>query len=125
MGVAVATGDSWRVLEQYRYCVDDKGQERTDEHGSLMHRLSVGTVDAFQGREFDVVFVSLVRSNDHQEPRRRFGFTLTPNRLNVAMSRAKRLLVVAGDWGTFGLEVPETEPIRAFHELCAREEGRR
>jgi superfamily I DNA and/or RNA helicase len=88
-----------------------------------VHRLRVGTVDAFQGREFDVVVVSLVRSNSRGDPRHRFGFTLTPNRLNVAMSRAKRLLVVAGDWQTFGVDMTQTAPVRAFHALCLQEEA--
>ncbi len=118
-GLSEKSGTIWRVPDQYRYCLDEHGQEII-ENGQWVHRLRVGTVDAFQGREFDVVFVSLVRSNEMRDPRRRFGFTVTPNRLNVAMSRAKRMLVVAGDWATFNVDNPLTEPLRAFHELCER-----
>jgi hypothetical protein len=61
-------------------------------------RVRIGTVDAFQGREFDVVFLSTTRT---QKPGSRgpnpFGFLVLPNRLNVAMSRQKRLLVAVGD----------------------------
>jgi len=51
------------------------------------------TVDAFEGAEADIVIVDLVRSN----PRGITGFLEVHNRINVAMSRAKRLLVVVGD----------------------------
>ena len=54
-------------------------------------RLLVGTVDSFQGREFDVVFLSVVRTA------RGFGFLELYNRLNVAMSRQEKLLVAVGD----------------------------
>jgi superfamily I DNA and/or RNA helicase len=57
-------------------------------------RVSIGTVDAFQGREFDAVFLSCVRA------RGEVGFLAMPNRLNVAMSRARRLLVAFGHVGT-------------------------
>ena len=56
----------------------------------------VGSVDAFQGREFDAVFLSCVRSNRG----RRAGFLALENRICVAMSRARKLLVVCGDAGT-------------------------
>ena len=51
------------------------------------------TVDAFEGAEADIVIVDLVRSN----PRGMVGFLEVHNRINVAMSRAKRLLIVVGD----------------------------
>ena len=51
------------------------------------------TVDAFEGNEADIVIVDLVRSN----PRGMVGFLEVHNRINVAMSRAKRLLIVVGD----------------------------
>ena len=68
-------------------------------------RLCIGTVDAFQGKEFDVVFLSLVRSTKspgtHQKTEEhwnsRYGFLRLPNRMNVAMSRQRRLLILAGD----------------------------
>ena len=53
----------------------------------------INTVDAFQGRETDIVFYSVVRSNDKGS----LGFLKDVRRLNVAFSRAKELLVVVGD----------------------------
>ncbi len=69
-------------------------------------RIRIGTVDAFQGMEFDVVFLSLVRSNavamsDNRFLRKKFGFLLLENRVCVAMSRQERMLVVVGDGAMF------------------------
>ena len=50
--------------------------------------VKIDTVDSFEGREEDIVVISLVRSNE----RGRIGFLRVPNRLNVAISRAKRLV---------------------------------
>ena len=82
------------------------------EHSSLPIRVS--TVDRFQGMERNIVIVSMVRSNiiqssrNQQPDKKRYpnygypkqtslGFAQSPNRLNVALSRAKRLLVIVGN----------------------------
>ena len=72
-------------------------------------KLRIGTVDSFQGMEFDVVFLSMVRTfpqkwtpkDDDREKQARslFGHLCLYNRLNVSMSRQKKLLVVTGDSG--------------------------
>ena len=58
--------------------------------------VKIDTVDSFEGREEDLVVISLVRSNE----RGRIGFLRVPNRLNVAISRAKRLVACIGDAAT-------------------------
>lgn len=58
--------------------------------------LRVMTVDQAQGSEADVVILSCVRSN----PERELGFVRNPNRMNVAISRARERLVVVGDAAT-------------------------
>ena len=55
--------------------------------------IEVATVDSFQGRECDVVLYSTVRSN----PEGNIGFLRDYRRVNVALSRARSLLVIVGD----------------------------
>ena len=54
--------------------------------------IRIGTVDRFQGMERSVVLVSLVRNNKNGN----IGFTDRPERINVAFSRARELLVIVG-----------------------------
>lgn len=56
--------------------------------------IRVNTVDAFQGSEADVCIYSVVRSNDQGDA----GFLKEPPRLNVALSRARSLLLIVGDY---------------------------
>lgn len=58
--------------------------------------LQVDSVDGFQGREKEAVVISLVRSN----PRGEIGFLGDVRRMNVAMTRARRKLIVIGDTAT-------------------------
>jgi superfamily I DNA and/or RNA helicase len=64
----------------------------------VLPELEAGTVNAFQGREKDVILASFVRSNARQET----GFVADPRRLNVAVTRARRLFVGVGDSETLG-----------------------
>ena len=98
--------------EKWQIAQDDS--ERLGEAGEpAPGRLRIGTVDSFQGMEFDVVFLSMVRSSRQvpgapgtdpaeravraRQERRAYGHLTSPNRLCVSMSRQKRLLVVVGD----------------------------
>lgn len=58
--------------------------------------LSVNTIDSFQGQERDAVFISLTRSNADSA----VGFLSEIRRMNVAMTRARKKLVVVGDSAT-------------------------
>ncbi|MBI4057364.1 MAG: AAA family ATPase [Elusimicrobia bacterium] len=58
----------------------------------------VRTVDGFQGREKEVIVISLVRSNLEKE----IGFLNDFRRLNVALTRARRSLILIGDSATLG-----------------------
>lgn len=55
--------------------------------------LDISTVDAFQGREKDCIVLSLTRSNESGE----IGFLSDYRRMNVSLTRARKLLVVVGD----------------------------
>jgi predicted DNA helicase len=58
--------------------------------------LEIDSVDGFQGREKEVVVLSLVRSN----PEGDLGFLADVRRMNVALTRARRKLLVIGDSAT-------------------------
>ncbi len=58
--------------------------------------IETGSIDSFQGREKEVVILSLVRSNETGE----VGFLSDTRRMNVGMTRARRLLIVIGDSAT-------------------------
>jgi ATP-dependent RNA/DNA helicase IGHMBP2 len=60
--------------------------------------LDINTIDAFQGQERDIIYISLVRSNDRGE----IGFLSDYRRMNVALTRARKKLVVFGDSATLG-----------------------
>ena len=78
-------------------------------------QLVVNTVDGFQGQERDVIYISLVRSN----PKSEIGFLSDYRRMNVAMTRARKLLVVIGDSATIG-----NNPFYAkFLEYCEKKGG--
>lgn len=82
-----------------------------EKHSETPIRLS--TVDRFQGMERNIIIVSMVRSNKIASfqgqqpdeiygelgypPQKSLGFAESPNRLNVALSRARRLLIVVGN----------------------------
>jgi predicted DNA helicase len=59
-------------------------------------KIVVKTVDGFQGQERDIIYISLVRSNDTKE----IGFLNDIRRMNVALTRARERLVVIGDSAT-------------------------
>ena len=60
--------------------------------------IEINSIDGFQGQEKDLIYLSLVRSNDHGE----LGFLKDYRRLNVAMTRARYRLVIVGDMSTLG-----------------------
>lgn len=83
-------------------------------------KFRIGTVDSFQGKEFDVVILSTTRSNTierkDENVRKIFGFLISENRLNVAFSRAQRLLIVCGDGEMFNDDFAQTY-VRGLYEF--------
>jgi len=83
----------------------------------LARLISINTVDAFQGQERDVIVISFVRSNDQGE----VGFLGDIRRTNVAMTRAKKKLIMIGDSATlsshpFYLELLEFVQRKGFYK---------
>jgi superfamily I DNA and/or RNA helicase/serine/threonine protein kinase len=62
-------------------------------HFKNIRNIEVNTVDSYQGKDKDIVIYSAVRSNTKND----IGFQRSENRINVALSRARRLLVIVGD----------------------------
>ncbi|ACN14586.1 hypothetical protein HRM2_14770 [Desulforapulum autotrophicum HRM2] len=102
------------------------GEDHTRE------RLRVGTVDAFQGKEFDVVLLSLVRTSkgpvdetDDDALTKAYGFLRLDNRLNVAMSRQQRLLILVGDAAMATAQGAEAAvaALPAFYQMCGGNDG--
>jgi superfamily I DNA and/or RNA helicase len=129
LGAMESLGMSER-LDDGSFRVSDAWRETRDADGHLKERLRVGTVDAFQGKEFDVVFLSMTRSNDlaltdERSLRRKFGHLMLENRLCVAMSRQQRLLVVVGDGAMLRGEAAEKtlRGLVAFRDLCGGKHG--
>ena len=98
--------------------------------------VKVGTVDAFQGMEFDVVYLSMVRSNDAEidvsdnSPevarmlQKKYGFLMYENRLCVAMSRQKKALICVGDSKMLqgAQAVKAVAPLVEYYKLCEEDE---
>lgn len=81
---------------QSDYLKDIAKTELTDAQND---RIEIGTVDAFQGKEFDVVFLSCVRANviELEDRRHRIGHIDDLSRLCVSFTRARQLMVAVGD----------------------------
>ncbi|MDO8368179.1 MAG: AAA domain-containing protein, partial [Saprospiraceae bacterium] len=73
--------------------------------------VTISTIDGFQGQERDVIYISLVRSNDKHE----IGFLQDYRRMNVAMTRARMVLVIIGDSATIG----HNKFYQEFMDYCA------
>jgi superfamily I DNA and/or RNA helicase len=88
------------IITPYRAQVDllTKLAEASVIFQPLNHLININTVDAFQGQERDVIAISFVRSNDKSE----VGFLGDIRRTNVAMTRAKKKLIMIGDSATLG-----------------------
>jgi predicted DNA helicase len=88
---AGVAADQVGVITPYRAQVRLLREKLSDVPG-----LEIDSVDGFQGREKEAIVVSLVRSNPEGE----IGFLADTRRMNVALTRARRKLIVIGDSAT-------------------------
>jgi len=138
----IKSADGYEPHQRFKSAFKPKSDGTIDvEEG-----LRVGSVDAFQGKEFDVVLLSCVRTwhkpkpakhpNDNEPEQstaesheaqlnRMFGFLRLPNRMNVAMSRQRQMLICVGDAQlATNPDAKEGVPaLQAFHQLCGGDHG--
>ena len=83
----------------------------------VLPNVKIDTIDSFQGQERDLIIISLVRSNENAE----IGFLKDYRRLNVALTRARKKLIVIGDSATlasdkfYGQFMDYIDSIDAYH----------
>ena len=78
----------------------------------VRERLSINTVDGFQGQERDIILISMVRDNE----RGSIGFLKDLSRMNVAITRAKCKLIVVGNTETLSKNEFYRELVAYFQE---------
>jgi superfamily I DNA and/or RNA helicase len=93
-------GITMGIITPYRAQVDllHTLAEHSTQLEPLHKLVTINTVDAFQGQERDVIAISFVRSNEKAE----VGFLGDIRRTNVAMTRARKKLIMVGDSATLG-----------------------
>lgn len=93
------TIDAIGIISPYKAQVSlmqETYQERKPLGEAFHKKVNINTIDSFQGQERDIIYISLVRSNEKGE----IGFLADTRRMNVAMTRARKKLVIIGDSGT-------------------------
>ena len=111
IGIIAFYGEQRKLIEAMVQQLGMPHIERTTE---------IGTVDSFQGKEYPLVILSAVRSN----PDASLGFMALPQRINVAMSRAQRQLIIIGDTATLAARprgTREPPPMRRVFEAMGAE----
>ena len=88
-------------------------------NSTLRSAVKIGTLDSYQGKENPIVIVSLVRNNREGprqggEPMIQPGFLATPNRINVAVSRAMDRLILVGNRTRWEEDSPMDRVSKAF-----------
>lgn len=77
--------------------------------------IRTGTVDRFQGMEMDVILLSMVRNHDQKQAD--IGFANDYRRLNVALSRAKEMLVLIGSTRLFTEKAKQADTRRMYKHV--------
>jgi len=85
--------DSLAILSPYRSQINCISNLLTNEQKNRGYKQCINTIDSYQGKENDLIIISMVRSNNKQD----LGFLNNINRMNVMMTRAKSALIIIGD----------------------------
>jgi superfamily I DNA and/or RNA helicase len=100
-------------IRAIREALDDK-----EIHGRS--NIKIDTIDSFQGSEREAIIVSFVRSNPYNSS----GFLTFPDegklRLNVALTRARRRLVLVGNWETLSTVADHKSPDESSADVYAQ-----
>ncbi|XP_065682161.1 uncharacterized protein LOC100204258 isoform X2 [Hydra vulgaris] len=88
------------VITPYRYQASLIKQELNKKLAQL-EGIEVDTIDGFQGREKRIVIFSCVRASNHQES---IGFLSNPQRMNVALTRAKDVLIILANCNSIEID---------------------
>jgi superfamily I DNA and/or RNA helicase len=113
--IGVITGYTAQLLllkKQLDIRIRKVGLNNVQKWGKQEEKLTISVVDRFQGLERDIIIFDLVKSGAGLN----LGFLEVPNRINVALSRQKRLLIVVGDY--YGIVNAKTSQ-RLKHEKAA------
>lgn len=78
----------------------------------------VGTVDKFQGKQAPIVLYSLTTSNHDHVPKGREEFLFSPNRLNVAISRAQCMAFLVGSEALIDAQANSISQMEALNHYC-------
>ncbi|MCQ2087074.1 MAG: AAA domain-containing protein [Bacilli bacterium] len=92
IGVICTYGDQARRIKE----ILKSEKVKTDAFKTDVEKMIVSTVDDFQGDERDIIILSTVR-NPENPAKSNPGFILAYQRINVALSRARRMLVMVGN----------------------------
>ncbi len=103
------------IISPYKQQIYELRQQliNTPDLQPYVNSITINTIDSFQGQERDIVYISMTRSNSEGT----IGFLSDTRRMNVAMTRAKKKLVVIGDSATLSQLPFYTDFIELTQEL--------
>lgn len=110
-----------KLLEKNLIQLDEEGN--IDLLNSLM-KVEIKTVDSYQGEEKDIILLSLVKGYEDIYSFKSYSFLNDYNRLNVALSRAKKCCILFADPTLFkGSNTKnQLKPLQHFFDKCDRNE---
>ncbi|XP_042321796.1 helicase MOV-10 [Sceloporus undulatus] len=105
-----------KQVEKIRYAINVETELKNLNN---IKDLKVGSVEEFQGQERRVVLISTVRSSNHYlgfDKKFKLGFLKNPKRFNVAITRAKALLIIVGNPMTLAKDLHWAEFLKYCRE---------